>query len=480
MSNSRYLTAAETAKIVRKVLKREFPEITFGVTSETYSGGASISAQWIDGPTEKQVMAHIGVFAGKGFDGMIDLSYYKDCWMTPDGKVYPAKSQGSGNSGGMDQPYDLPAPSPDAELVHFGSGYIHARRHHSPALVRRVAAEMTAKTGWASPPIVETESYWSRTKEIPTAYFENWKSPEDRQNWEEFSQALYLTPGDAPIVTHFDYAFEEYDEEAPEPLQSPPAHYVPPTADERDYTDEPKQCMECGSGITHALNEREYHCDHCGTNFVPKVDENSVAHDYKVCQVEALAKDPYIWERTFTPEYLASDDADGKAHHALADCIARWADWNGDRVLDICYRLLEEANMATVAQGLLDLGLEQERRDLQAAPTPLEKHLYFELAQALTWLQNLAHDIGDTRLVDACPNNWGGRQEIEAALLELETVYPELADYSEGTYITDGIVRGFVLGKGSIQFGKRELPAYLIDIGGDREALILTKDATRA
>jgi len=269
MSDSKYLTAAETAKIVRKVLKREFPEITFGVTSETYSGGASISVQWIDGPTEKQVMAHIGVFAGKGFDGMIDLSYYKDAWMTPDGKVYPAKSQGSGNSGGMDEPYDLPAPSPDAELVHFGSGYIHARRHHSPALVRRVAAEMTAKTGWQAPPIVETESYWSRTKEIPTAYFENWKRAEDLQNWEEFSQALYLTPGDAPLVTRFDYAFEEYDEE-PEAEPEPERTEAEQIAVYRETLQEIAELPEPAEILT---------------------DE---AHAYKIQKVEALATDPYI------------------------------------------------------------------------------------------------------------------------------------------------------------------------------------------
>lgn len=229
MTESRYLSAAETAKLIRKVLKREFPGVTFSVTSETYSGGASVSIQWVDGPTTKQVDAHVGAFAGKGFDGMIDLSYYKDAWLLPDGTVSPAKSQGSGNSGGMDAPYDHPAPSPDAELVHFGAGYIHTNRHHSPEFVRRVAAEMEAKTGWTAPAILEHDSYWSRSKTVQTAYFENWTRIEDRQNWEEFSQALYLTPGDAPLVTRFDYAFED---EEPEPV--PQAAEVAPERTEAE------------------------------------------------------------------------------------------------------------------------------------------------------------------------------------------------------------------------------------------------------
>ena len=213
MSDARWLSAADTAKIIRKVLKREFADTKFSVTSETYAGGASVSIHWVDGPTVGQVDSHVSAFNGKGFDGMIDLAYSKDSWLMPDGSVSPAKSVGSANSGGFDSPYDLPAPSPEAELVRFGSGYIHTSRHHSPAFVRRVAAEMEAKTGWTAPAIIETESYWNRTKKVPTASFENWKSAADRDNWEEFSHSLYLTPADAPLVARFDYAFDDDDNE---------------------------------------------------------------------------------------------------------------------------------------------------------------------------------------------------------------------------------------------------------------------------
>ncbi|WP_338423309.1 LPD29 domain-containing protein, partial [Xylella fastidiosa] len=47
---TKYLTCAETAKLVRKALKESFPDIKFSVKSSNYSGGASIRVSWIDGP----------------------------------------------------------------------------------------------------------------------------------------------------------------------------------------------------------------------------------------------------------------------------------------------------------------------------------------------------------------------------------------------------------------------------------------------
>lgn len=69
----RYLSCAETAKLVRKALKEAFPEIKFSVRSSTYSGGASIRVAWVDGPKSDQVEAIAKTFAGASFDGMQDL-----------------------------------------------------------------------------------------------------------------------------------------------------------------------------------------------------------------------------------------------------------------------------------------------------------------------------------------------------------------------------------------------------------------------
>lgn len=39
---TKYLSCAETAKLIRQALKEAFPDMKFGVRSKTYSGGASI------------------------------------------------------------------------------------------------------------------------------------------------------------------------------------------------------------------------------------------------------------------------------------------------------------------------------------------------------------------------------------------------------------------------------------------------------
>lgn len=69
-------TCAETAKLVRAELKSAFPEIKFSVRSETYSGGASITVSWTDGPTSKEIKAVVSKYAGADFDPMIDLKSY--------------------------------------------------------------------------------------------------------------------------------------------------------------------------------------------------------------------------------------------------------------------------------------------------------------------------------------------------------------------------------------------------------------------
>lgn len=49
MADRKYLSCAETAKLVRQSLKEAFPKVKFSVKSSTYSGGASIRAYWLDG-----------------------------------------------------------------------------------------------------------------------------------------------------------------------------------------------------------------------------------------------------------------------------------------------------------------------------------------------------------------------------------------------------------------------------------------------
>ena len=73
MSETKYLTCAETAKLVRETMKVEFPGQKFSVRSSTYAGGASIRIGWTDGPTAAQVQSVTKIFEGSTFDGMIDF-----------------------------------------------------------------------------------------------------------------------------------------------------------------------------------------------------------------------------------------------------------------------------------------------------------------------------------------------------------------------------------------------------------------------
>lgn len=72
------ISLTETAKIVRELIKKEFPETKFSVRSKSYSGGSSIDVDWEDGTSTKKVEALVGKYHGADFDGMIDLKTYND------------------------------------------------------------------------------------------------------------------------------------------------------------------------------------------------------------------------------------------------------------------------------------------------------------------------------------------------------------------------------------------------------------------
>lgn len=69
---AKYLTCAETAKLVRAALKEAFPGVKFSVRSSVYAGGASINIAYTDGPSASQVEGIAKAFQGAYFDGMTD------------------------------------------------------------------------------------------------------------------------------------------------------------------------------------------------------------------------------------------------------------------------------------------------------------------------------------------------------------------------------------------------------------------------
>lgn len=122
MSTTDYLSCADTAKLVRRALKREFPGIKFAVRSSTYSMGASITVRWTDGPTSAQVSPVVRAYEGSSFDPMIDLKSYHASELTY-----------------------LDDPARDGETVHFGADSVSCERSYSETFARAIRDHLADK-----------------------------------------------------------------------------------------------------------------------------------------------------------------------------------------------------------------------------------------------------------------------------------------------------------------------------------------------
>lgn len=136
MRQARYIDTADVAKIMRRALKARWPEIKFRVRIQRYAGGSSINVYYpesagLDADAVKEINAFVSGYSGKGFDGMIDMAFYKEHWLLPDGSVAPARSPGTAGSMGYYERYDHPAPCPEAELVQLGGGYASLYRERN-------------------------------------------------------------------------------------------------------------------------------------------------------------------------------------------------------------------------------------------------------------------------------------------------------------------------------------------------------------
>ena len=122
MSNTQYLSCAETAKLVRAALKESFPGVKFSVKSSVYSGGASINIRYENGPTYKQVKEVASMFEGAYFDGMTD---YK-----------------GSNYGSL-----------DGNEVRFGADFIFVNRKFTKAFLEGAVEAACKYYGYAMPAI---------------------------------------------------------------------------------------------------------------------------------------------------------------------------------------------------------------------------------------------------------------------------------------------------------------------------------------
>lgn len=68
-----YISATDTAKLVRKALKENFPSTKFSVRTTQYAGGASLDVNWTGGPTTPKVDAVVKNFEGSEPDASGDF-----------------------------------------------------------------------------------------------------------------------------------------------------------------------------------------------------------------------------------------------------------------------------------------------------------------------------------------------------------------------------------------------------------------------
>jgi hypothetical protein len=154
-AQARYIDVVEAAKMIRKHLKVTFPGVKFSVKSARYAGGASIDIDYIDGPLPESVRTAVAGFRGARFDGMIDLQYNADSWYcakhgartaATNGHSYNREDpSGTGEGNGIEQSRCCAA----AELVHFGSGYVHEQRRLSPEFTAELEQIIATRYGCA-------------------------------------------------------------------------------------------------------------------------------------------------------------------------------------------------------------------------------------------------------------------------------------------------------------------------------------------
>lgn len=149
IGHAEYLSAADTAKLVRRALARAFPDYTFSVRSHTYAGGASVDVDWYDGVPESVVRRVTGAYAGGGFDGMIDMAYSYESWLMPDGSACIAGSPGTTGSRGVYEPIVNDPPSPNARLVRFGANHVMTQRDLTPEAREVITRKTVEKYGAA-------------------------------------------------------------------------------------------------------------------------------------------------------------------------------------------------------------------------------------------------------------------------------------------------------------------------------------------
>ena len=145
----RHVDVKDCAKLVRKALRKQFPETKFSVRSSRYAGGSSIDVRWTDGPILCEVQPIARQYEGGGFDGSIDLAYSRTHWLRADGSTFVHVDEGTEGSSGTVAREDNSALQQvmpdDAEVVRFMADHVFCQRE-----ITNFDKQVEEATAWLS------------------------------------------------------------------------------------------------------------------------------------------------------------------------------------------------------------------------------------------------------------------------------------------------------------------------------------------
>lgn len=151
------ITPADAAVCLRAVLAAKWPGVKFTVHTSR-----SLNVGWTDGPTYKEVESIAQNYSFQGFDGMIDLRYYKSRWLARDGSMSLAYSQGTDGSAGTCSEAIGSPHTPDAVECSGGPDFVFCSRGLSPAVKHELANQVCSRYGIEMPAHFESETDFER------------------------------------------------------------------------------------------------------------------------------------------------------------------------------------------------------------------------------------------------------------------------------------------------------------------------------
>jgi hypothetical protein len=179
-ATAEWVSVADTAIEVRKALKKAFPGFKFtSVKSKSYSGGASIYIDWVDGPTVAEVDVVIDFYKGSTFDSMTDMKSSR------------------------------PAVEYEGRTIRWGADFISTNRSYSAEFFHEIVDKICSDFGVTKPPISDgdggkpwfkhdeaiQQEWWARFNCYPDQRFY-----QEAKHWSKFASPEATAAGSVAAI----------------------------------------------------------------------------------------------------------------------------------------------------------------------------------------------------------------------------------------------------------------------------------------